>query len=111
MQRDPHAYLWDVSEATDAILSFVANISFDQYATTPLLYSAVERQFEIIGEALNQLSKAAPTLADRIPGLAQIVAFRNLLIHGYATVDHPRVLAHHPRVPAHAARHGEGTAR
>jgi uncharacterized protein with HEPN domain len=48
----------------------------------------VERQFEIIGEALNQLSRVAPEMADRIPELPRIVAFRNLLIHGYAAVDH-----------------------
>jgi len=49
--------------------------------------SAVERQFEIIGEALNQLCKIEPAWAERIPDLPQIVAFRNLLIHGYASVN------------------------
>lgn len=53
-----------------------------------MLRSAVERQFEILGEALNQLRKVAPAIAQRIPDLAEIVDFRNLLIHGYATVDH-----------------------
>ncbi|TDD04933.1 DUF86 domain-containing protein [Saccharopolyspora terrae] len=52
-----------------------------------MVRSAVERQFEIIGEALNQLSKADRELAEKTPDLPRIVAFRNILIHGYATVD------------------------
>jgi uncharacterized protein YutE (UPF0331/DUF86 family) len=36
---------------------------------------------------VNQLSKADPELASAIPDLPRIVAFRNILIHGYATVD------------------------
>ena len=91
MPHDPRAYLWDAHEATNAILDFVAGVDLATYASTPLLHSAVERKFEIIGEALNQLSKCDHALAERIPELASIVAFRNLLIHGYAIVDHPRV--------------------
>ena len=49
--------------------------------------AAVERKFEVIGEALNQLSKHDAAIAGRIPDLPQIVAFRNQLIHGYATVN------------------------
>lgn len=52
-----------------------------------MLKSAVERQFEIVGEALNALSKIAPEMAEALPELPRIVAFRNVLIHGYATVD------------------------
>ena len=49
--------------------------------------SAVERQFEILGEALNQWSRIEPFISEAIPGLPRIVAFRNLLIHAYSTVD------------------------
>lgn len=91
MQRDPRAWLWDVREAAEAIKQFTAGLDADSYARTPLVYSAVERKFEIIGEALNQLAKARPELVPRIPSLPQIVAFRNQLIHGYARVDHDTV--------------------
>jgi uncharacterized protein with HEPN domain len=57
------------------------------FATNEMAQSAVERKFEIIGEALNQLAKLDATLAARIPDLPKIVAFRNQLIHGYATVN------------------------
>jgi len=87
MQRDPRAYLWDAREAAAAILEFVAGKTFEDYTNDRLLRSAVERQFEIIGEALNQLCKIEPQWADRIPDVPQIIAFRNVLIHGYASVN------------------------
>ena len=91
MQRDPRAYLWDVREAANAILDFVAGLDASLYASTPIVHSAVERKFEIIGEALGQLAKLDPVLAGRVPQLPQIIAFRNQIIHGYATVKHSTV--------------------
>lgn len=91
MQRDDRAFLWDVSEAAQAIRSFTQGLDAAGYANSPMVSSAVERKFEVIGEALNQLTKTAPGLAAQIPDLPQIVAFRNQLIHGYATVDHATV--------------------
>ncbi|MGB5672229.1 MAG: HepT-like ribonuclease domain-containing protein [Sedimenticolaceae bacterium] len=69
------------------IQRFVARKDFAAYQTDELLRSAVERQFEILGEALNQLSRLDPNMAEKIPDLPRIVAFRNILIHGYASVD------------------------
>ena len=91
MQRDPRAYLWDVREAALAIQGFVAGMDVTAYASTPLVHSAVERKFEIIGEALGQLARLDPALASRVPNLPRIVAFRNQLIHGYALVNHSTV--------------------
>jgi uncharacterized protein with HEPN domain len=87
MRRDPRAYLWDAIQATDLLREFSAGKSFADYQADAMFRSAVERQFEIIGEALNQLSKLDSELASAIPELRRIVAFRNILIHGYATVD------------------------
>ena len=87
MQRDPRAFLWDVRESALAIQAFTAGLNLQQYQANALVQAAVERKFEIIGEALNQLSKTHPSLASRIPDLPQIVAFRNQLIHGYAAIN------------------------
>jgi uncharacterized protein with HEPN domain len=65
--------------------------SFTDFNSDLVLRSAVERQFEILGEALRQLARLDATLAARIPDLRQIVAFRNVLIHGYALIDRARV--------------------
>jgi uncharacterized protein with HEPN domain len=40
---------------------------------------------------LGQLSKVDPDLARHIPDMRDIIAFRNVLIHGYAGIEHRRV--------------------
>jgi uncharacterized protein with HEPN domain len=66
--RDPRSYLWDVLVSAKAISRFVANVDAETYEASELVHSAVERKFEIIGEALNLLSKTDPDLAARISG-------------------------------------------
>ena len=67
MQRDPRAFLWDVRESALAIQAFTAGMDVAAFAANEMAQSAVERKFEIIGEALNQLAKLDVTLAARIP--------------------------------------------
>ena len=86
MQHDPRAYLWDARESALAIQSFVADLDINSYSLNLMAQAATERKFEIIGEALNQLSKVDPLIAAKIPELAQIVSFRNQLIHGYSKI-------------------------
>jgi uncharacterized protein with HEPN domain len=83
MQRDIRSFLWDVREAADAIMGFTQGRSFDDYVADLMFRSAVERQFEIIGEALSQLARIDLALAARILNFRQIVDIRNALIHGY----------------------------
>ncbi len=52
---------------------------------------AVEREFEIIGEALGRLRRIDPEVAAQVPGLKDAVGLRNVLIHGYAEVVDARV--------------------
>ena len=100
MQRDSKAYLWDAREALDAITVFTHGRTREEFLQDLMLRSAVERQFEIVGEALAQLARQDQVLADQIPDLPRIVAFRNILVHGYAIVDSERVwLVVHESVP------------
>jgi len=79
--------LWDAAEACDAIAGFVEGKEFTVYEADHLLRSGVERQLEIIGEALGRAAHEDETVAWRIPELRGIVGLRNRLIHGYDTVD------------------------
>lgn len=79
--------LYDIEHAAKLVLEFVAGKTEQDYQTNVLLRSAVERQFEIIGEATNRLSKANPVLAAQINHYPKIIAFRNQLIHGYDTTS------------------------
>lgn len=53
--------------------------------------AAVERKFEVIGEALNILSPSNPELAEQVPRIRKVIDFRKLLIHGYSSVTPRRV--------------------
>ncbi len=74
-------------EACEAIAQFTHGKSRDEYLVDVLLRSAVERQFEIIGEALNRAAQLDGTVDEHIPELRRIVGMRNRIIHGYDSVD------------------------
>jgi uncharacterized protein with HEPN domain len=76
-----------VRDAADHIAAFIQDRTFADYETDPMFRSAVERQLEIVGEALNQFSKEAPDIAARVPNLRAAVAMRNALIHGYRNIE------------------------
>lgn len=79
--------LLDVREAGESILQHTAGKSLGEYAADRFLRRAVEREFEIIGEALNRIDRLDPATAARISERRRIVDFRNRIIHGYDTVD------------------------
>ena len=87
MLPETRKYLWDALSAADQVADFVAGKDFSAYRSDALLRSGVERQMEIIGEALAQMARRDPDTANLIPDLARIVGFRNILVHGYADVD------------------------
>jgi uncharacterized protein with HEPN domain len=85
MPLDAKTYLFDIVNAIAAIEQFVGVRDFDAYSSDALLVSAVERQLMIVGEAVTQLRKVDP--AATISSAAQIIGFRNILVHNYARVS------------------------
>jgi uncharacterized protein with HEPN domain len=88
MRLESKKYLFDIKQAAGLLVEFTRAKSFENYQQDPMLRSAVERQFEVIGEALSQLAKVDHETAERISEYRRIIAFRNILIHGYAQIDH-----------------------
>ena len=91
MRRDARCYLWDALKAAEAVQRFLHDKTYEAFVEDDLLRSAVERQLEIIGEALSRLAKVDPQIADNVAELRRIIAFRNILVHGYSAVDYDTV--------------------
>jgi uncharacterized protein with HEPN domain len=91
MQHDRDKFLADVFAAARDIQLFVGTMSYEEYRADRLTKAAVERKFEIIGEALGRLARHSPHTAGQIRDHAKIISFRNFVIHGYDTVSDPIV--------------------
>ena len=91
MRRDPRILLADIQQAAADIASYLEAMTLEDYLGDGRTQAAVERKFEVIGEALNRLHGDHPDLARQIPHLRRIVDFRNLLSHGYDRVLPDRV--------------------
>lgn len=79
MPREPRAYVADIVTACDAIALDVNGVGVDAYLDNRTIRSAVEREFIIIGEAVNVLSDLEPDVFARITQARKVVDFRNQL--------------------------------
>ena len=86
MRRDPEPLLWDAIHAIDDVLRFAAGRTLDEVLDDEIVRLAIERQLITVGEALSQLDRLFPDTAAAIPDLRAVVAFRNILVHGYAGI-------------------------
>lgn len=87
MERELKTLFYDIQEAGLAIKQFIAGKNLDDYKESDLLQSAVERKFEIIGEALNRIGQVDEEMLEEISDYRKIIGFRNILAHGYDVVS------------------------
>lgn len=87
MNAETQKNLIDILLAGEEIIAFTAGMDFQAYHGSPVTQRAVERDFEIIGEALNRIKKIDERTLAAISEHHRIIGFRNILIHGYDIVD------------------------
>ena len=86
MKRKIKKYLFDIKTSIESINEYLGdNRNFFVYQENKLLRRGIEREIEIIGEAVNQILKRDANI--KIENARQIVDTRNLVIHGYDKVD------------------------
>lgn len=86
--RNVKKYLYDIKQSIDSINEYLGeNRNFFRYQENKQLRRAVERELEIIGEAVNKALAIQPQLSDSIQDARRIVDLRNYVIHGYDKID------------------------
>ncbi len=87
MQLEIRKYLFDVLQAAENIEEFTRQMTYADYDTNRMVQAAVEREFEIIGEALSRIKKLDSSFLDHISEYQRIIGFRNVITHGYDALD------------------------
>ena len=86
MENKIKKLLYDIKVSIDSIESYLEGVlTFDDYQKNKMLRRAVEREFEIIGEAMSQLDRLEPEI--NISSKKHIISMRNRVIHGYDKID------------------------
>ena len=86
MEPEIKKHLFDIRESIESIENYLGNShDFQVYLTNKMMRRAVEREFEIIGEAMGRIEKLDPTI--QISSKRQIINMRNRVIHGYDRID------------------------
>ncbi|GAB4283589.1 MAG: hypothetical protein Kow0029_29830 [Candidatus Rifleibacteriota bacterium] len=83
MNHNAKVCFYDALSACKYIIEFTSDISYERYSGDAKTRFAVERQFEILGEALNRIRKISPDLLESLSDWQDIIAFRNIVIHAY----------------------------
>ncbi len=78
--------LFDINTSIDSIYEYLdGERNFFEYQRNKLLRRGIEREIEIIGEAMNRILRIDPSFI--IENSRQIIDTRNWVIHGYDKVD------------------------
>ena len=85
MENKIKKYAFDIQESINAIQNYIVGLNYDDFLSQRMVRKAVEREFEIIGEAMNRINKIDPDVV--VSNKREIINMRNKVIHGYDMVE------------------------
>lgn len=88
MENRKQKLLADLTLAIEELERFTAGATLERFLVDRALQLIVEREFEIVGEALNRLLRLNPDVDAHVPEIHRIIGLRNILAHGYDAVDY-----------------------
>lgn len=89
-ELDDPAYIRDMLEAAEDVMSFLKNVTRSQFLRDKKLQAAVERKIEIIGEAARKVTGSFKSTHNDIPW-RPIIALRNIVAHDYGDVEQEKM--------------------
>ena len=84
--REWRFYIDDMIAFAERVIAYTEGLDQQRFVASGLNYDATVRNLELIGEAATHVPLDARLLAPDVPW-RQVVATRNLLIHGYLGID------------------------
>jgi uncharacterized protein with HEPN domain len=87
MERNVQAYLYDIVTACRRIATFTAEMTLEAYSSDICTKAACKSMFEILGESLRRMRTDFPDVFAQIPDAVEMIAFRNIIAHGYDIID------------------------
>ena len=87
MRRDPNKFMFDMLDSCRFLLELTKNEDVGTYKNERVFRGSVERELQIIGEAMLQLKTLRPQVAAGFTEHDRIIGFRHVLVHGYHDLD------------------------
>jgi uncharacterized protein with HEPN domain len=86
MNDETRKWLFDIIASIDSINNYIGNRKiFEEYEKNKIIRRAVEREIQIIGEAISRIHRSGPDVT--VSNAVQIMAIRSRIVHTYDAVN------------------------
>ena len=88
--KDDKVYIWDMVQACQKIRQYLDGATIDDLSTNSMLFDAVVREFQVLGEAAGKTSEESRRRFPNIPWRV-IIDMRNVIVHEYSGIEIPQI--------------------